>query len=73
MAAMNPAIICSEPLDLQNVTPNPAAELCEPAGSVEPRGTGLRTPRKSKNVKLKTFKAFYSLSNQNSFGNLNAV
>ena len=38
-AAMNPAINGSEPLDLQNVTMNPAAEL-------RTRGRGLRTPTK---------------------------
>ena len=40
-AGINPAINGSKPLDLQNVTPNPAAELGTPQRSVEPSGTGL--------------------------------
>ena len=67
-----PAINGSEPLDLQDLTPNPAAEPRTPQQSREPRGRGLRTPAKlapnpSKNGSIAIFNIKKPFFCQNSF------
>ena len=70
---MNPAINGSEPLDLQDLTPNPAAEPRTPQRSREPRSGGANprygapNPAKEQIFFVENFFiAAYSLTNQKS-------
>ena len=62
-----PAINCSEPLDLQDLTPNPAAEPQTPQWSRETAVRGSEPRKRAIFLVENFFIAVYSLTNQNSY------